>query len=1622
MPKSVATRFMRASFSSVVAIAMLATPKLYAGDFTLDWAQIDWPAGSTAPLSFTLKDQYGFEVDTRIDVVGNFAAGAGIVSPDDVAVFGGGIEALTFIVDAPPNLGRFGDSRAGVQLSFSSNSVALPVDGLKIDTTDLDASDNNATNDRCDFITVFGSNGNPALSAVSATPTFIIGPGPGAGATGLIGANQAQCIYLDGPAVSPTSDNDDTGTLRSVFPDATSWAVFYYDESIGNVRNVGPYDPAPRGLSVLADTEFAVGQSISLVKTTNPGDLVALGATINYTYTVTNDGTLPFNVGQDIVIQDDSVGTVTCPAITTEVPAGGTFTCTAAYTVTAADILNGGLTATATAGIGPIGQTFPNRLQSNPDTLTLLYALGFDFGDAPITYLAPKHAIVAAPTVYLGTTAPDAEAFTQSDLTATGDDLTGSDDEDGVTLPLLTQGSIVTLTVSVAGNGYLQAWIDFNGNGLFENTAVERFATDLRDDGTGDDVTAGDGQIQINVTVPDDATTSRTFGRFRWASQAGLGISDPTLDGEVEDYSFIIAAADLVDRGDAPGSYGDPRHVVVPLIYLGTAEPDTETSTKFSANADGDDIDGIDDEDATTFPQIVAGTTVPLTVRTHETLSAQFDLGLPVLVPGITNLQLWIDYDQNGAFEADEHVAIDYRDGGTGDTDGTFNNQIVLNIPVPADIGNGATYARLRWSTTSGVAADPFDGINLDGEVEDYLVTLSNPGAPLTCSSTFFMVATETAFNLPSLSQLTVSESGGLYTLSQTALPPNYTGNYLVTGWGYNELDGYIYGVRQSPRTLMRINAAGAVQEVADVSGLTIETPDTNSDILPNGIMIYMSGSDVSRYQLLDISDPTNPVAVGVLTAAAGSPYGRDMAYNPRDGLIYFFDPARNLYAFDPNNGVPGPITIDLIANVPLAAGYFSIDIDSVWFDGSGFMYAFDNQSRQVFAIEVGSDGNRPATYDFIEVQGTVSNLTYQGNDGASCRAPGPFVSTVFQSGSISGTLYQDADGSSTLNAGDTGLPAGITVNLYDDNGTPSDPADDTLVSVAETIADGSYVFGTVNATLTYRIEVDTADPDIPAGLTLSTVNPLAGVTVTTGADTADQNFGFATAPTAADLSLTKSALRAADGVPITQATAGEAIDFILTVSNDGPGTAADVRVRDLLPKGFAYVSDDAAGQGDTYDTGTGIWTLGDVPSGSSHVLTIRVTMLDSGAHTNTAEIVASSLFDPDSDPSVGALVDDLSDGLADDDEASVTVAFIGTGATLSGLVFLDNGAGATAFDGVQGGTEVGTDSAVVQVLDSAGVVIGTPAVAADGSWSLTLPDGYTNTVTVSVVPDALLRTVSESALGLPAIVNADPRDGAFTFTPAAGTSYADLNFGLIVAARLNLDQQAAIRPGQVVSLRHEYFADATGSVLFTLDAQSSATPDAFATGLFIDNGCDGTADTPITGPVAISAGTTLCLVARVSASAAAGPGASYSVDIVADTTYGSTGLVEEDRNTDLVTVESSQGALKLSKTVRNVTQGTPEGVANGGGVGDVLEYRIYLENTGTLPSSDIIVYDATPPYTVLATAVPSPIDIGDGVTCVNAISGAASPGYAGDLRWECSGTYPPGASGSVTFNVSIAP
>ena len=138
---------------------------------------------------------------------------------------------------------------------------------------------------------------------------------------------------------------------------------------------------------------------------------------------------------------------------------------------------------------------------------------------------------------------------------ATGDDLDVLDDEDGVTFPALSRGESATIDVAVTGTGgYLQAWIDWDGDNNFTGTN-DQIATDLQDDGTNGDTTAGDGVINIAVTVPATATTSQTFARFRWSTTLGLDSTSAASDGEVEDYGLSINAPPVIDL-DADDSSG----------------------------------------------------------------------------------------------------------------------------------------------------------------------------------------------------------------------------------------------------------------------------------------------------------------------------------------------------------------------------------------------------------------------------------------------------------------------------------------------------------------------------------------------------------------------------------------------------------------------------------------------------------------------------------------------------------------------------------------------------------------------------------------------------------------------------------------------------------------------------------------------------------------------------------------------------------------------------------------------------------------------------------------------------------------------------------------------------------
>jgi large repetitive protein len=88
----------------------------------------------------------------------------------------------------------------------------------------------------------------------------------------------------------------------------------------------------------------------------------------------------------------------------------------------------------------------------------------------------------------------------------------------------------------------------------------------------------------------------------------------------------------------------------------------------------------------------------------------------------------------------------------------------------------------------------------------------------------------------------------------------------------------------------------------------------------------------------------------------------------------------------------------------------------------------------------------------------------------------------------------------------------------------------------------------------------------------------------------------------------------------------GTNVTFTVDITNNGPSNASNTVVNDLLPSGYSYISHtQTAG---SYDSATGIWTIGNLPNGTTRTLTIIALVNDSGNYINTA-IGTSDNFDP---------------------------------------------------------------------------------------------------------------------------------------------------------------------------------------------------------------------------------------------------------------------------------------------------------------------------------------------------------------------------------------------------------
>ncbi|MDU0348891.1 CshA/CshB family fibrillar adhesin-related protein [Actinomyces sp. MRS3W] len=245
-----------------------------------------------------------------------------------------------------------------------------------------------------------------------------------------------------------------------------------------------------------------------------------------------------------------------------------------------------------------------------------------------------------------------------------------------------------------------------------------------------------------NHDRPSSGNGPATVMFMKGATSAGV---------EIQGRGYTAVALGVVietDFGDAPESYGTAGALFQPSWTTGTAlsntgwqgqsvwnmtladitnEPpstvhlgqriDSETSQHFSSGADGDDSNGVDDEDALDgSSSIQQGALLPVDVLNGETGTYRVT---GVGCGGDGKIQGWIDWNGDGVFSDDE-ASDTQACPASGSVDLTFT---VPQAPVDTNLVNQTvTYLRLRASTNDSESKPT--GVTVGGEVEDYLLNL----------------------------------------------------------------------------------------------------------------------------------------------------------------------------------------------------------------------------------------------------------------------------------------------------------------------------------------------------------------------------------------------------------------------------------------------------------------------------------------------------------------------------------------------------------------------------------------------------------------------------------------------------------------------------------------------------------------------------------------------------------------------------------------------------------------------------------------------------------------------------------------------------------------------------------
>jgi uncharacterized repeat protein (TIGR01451 family) len=298
----------------------------------------------------------------------------------------------------------------------------------------------------------------------------------------------------------------------------------------------------------------------------------------------------------------------------------------------------------------------------------------------------------------------------------------------------------------------------------------------------------------------------------------------------------------------------------------------------------------------------------------------------------------------------------------------------------------------------------------------------------------------------------------------------------------------------------------------------------------------------------------------------------------------------------------PNPITLTVAVS---AAAFAASPVTNVANISGGGEPAYNNANNSV------SDATTINGASDMTVAKTHSGNFTRGTTGI-------YTITVTNAGTANST--------GTITVTDT-LPTGLTVTSLP-SGTGWNCSTTVVGSTTATCTSSTVINAGATSPNTISLTVSVAQS--AASSVTNSVSVSGGGQNNTANDTATD---ATTIVSISDLSLTKVTNSSGSGVG-TNAT------FTVTLTNSGPSDATGVAVRDQLPTGLTYVS--STPSVGSYNSTTGIWTVGNLASGAASPTLQIVARIDvTGLLTNTAQVSASNQPDPDSTPDNNVATED---------------------------------------------------------------------------------------------------------------------------------------------------------------------------------------------------------------------------------------------------------------------------------------------------------------------------------------------------------------------------------------------